>query len=314
MRTMLEIDQELEQVSQQVARRKKLETSQSDIQNQIAQRNAAVSQAWEILRKEEMDVEELEGMSFTSFVARMKGDREERLNKERREAVAAKAAYDAAKADLEYLKRQLRSVQQELNGIADQEARYQELMDEKEQVLLHQGGAHVPRLMELSRQLENIDSMEQEVLEALHAGKDAMGALNDMSVQLKEAKDLGMWDMLGGGMFVTMMKHDKLDVARNCADEARWAMSEFRTELADVAATEVPDLEIGEFSTFADYFFDGIFADMFVQDKINTAQRETTSTIYYVEGMMSHLSDTLEDLTAQKTALEGERERLLAKI
>ena len=35
---------------------------------------------------------------------------------------------------------------------------------------------------------------------------------------------------------------------------------------------EIPQVYIGEFATFADYFFDGLFADWYVQSRIHDAQ------------------------------------------
>ena len=56
-----------------------------------------------MLYREQEDVEELERLSFASFLARIRGEQAERLDQERREAVAAKARYDAARRDLEDL-------------------------------------------------------------------------------------------------------------------------------------------------------------------------------------------------------------------
>ena len=74
-------------------------------------------------------------------------------------------------------------------------------------------------------------------------------------------------------MLATMAKHGRMNDAQNTAFQARQAISRFRTELADVSQLRVPDLQVGEFTSFADYFFDGLFVDLYIQDKIGTARR-----------------------------------------
>lgn len=74
----------------------------------------------------------------------------------------------------------------------------------------------------------------------------------------------------------------------------------------------MPDLQVGEFTSFADYFFDGLFVDLYIQDKIGTARRSAEETAAQVEDLLSQLRRE-RDRTAERAAeLERERERLLA--
>ena len=130
--------------------------------------------------------------------------------------------------------------------------------------------------------------------------------------QLDSAAGWGTWDILGGGMLATMAKHGRMNDAQNAAFQARQAISRFRTELADVSQLWVPDLQVGEFTSFADYFFDGLFVDLYIQDKIGTARRSAEETAAQVEDLLSQLRRE-RDRTAERAAeLERERERLLA--
>ena len=118
--------------------------------------------------------------------------------------------------------------------------------------------------------------------------------------------------ILGGGMLATMAKHGRMNDAQNATFQARQAISRFRTELADVSQLRVPDLQVGGFTSFADYFFDGLFVDLYIQDKIGTARRSAEETAAQVEDLLSQLRRE-RDRTAERAAeLERERERLLA--
>ena len=101
------------------------------------------------------------------------------------------------------------------------------------------------------------------------------------------------------------------DDAQDAAYEARRALSRFRTELADVSSEQVPDVELGDFAVFADYFFDGLFADLFVQSRIREAQEQVEAVTQRVERLIVRLRDERENLEEKQGQLDWERERLL---
>ena len=165
--------------------------------------------------------------------------------------------------------------------------------------------------MELEEQRHELERQLREIREAEAAGKDALYALREMSSALDHAADLGTWDMFGGGMFATMAKHDALDEAQRLADRARQSLSRFRTEMADVSAADVPDVEIGEFAALADYLFDGLFADCYIQGKIHDAQAGVNRSIWPVERLLNGLTGERERLEEETDRLERRREELL---
>lgn len=284
MRTLEDINAELEQVRQKLDRARKLSAVMEDLKAQHEERKRAAEDALKVLYREQEDVEELERLSFASFLARIRGEQAERLDQERREAVAAKARYDAARRDLE-----------------DLEARFQAAQKER-----------AKRLIQIGCDLDSLGAQIRELDEAICAGKDVGYALDQMIGQLDSAAGWGTWDILGGGMLATMAKHGRMNDAQNAAFQARQAISRFRTELADVSQLRVPDLQVGEFTSFADYFFDGLFVDLYIQDKIGTARRSAEETAAQVEDLLSQLRRE-RDRTAERAAeLERERERLLA--
>ena len=304
MRSIQEIDRELERARQKMERSRKLDVILQDLKEQSVRRRRAEEEARAVLEKEQGDVEELERMSLVSFLARIQGDLESRKAEERREAAMAKARYDAAKWDLEDLDRRLRDFAQEKESLKGLEKQYQALLDEKEAVLRSQGGAQSQRLGQLAGEL-------REIQEAIQAGLAAQRALEEMSGDLSGAENWGVWDMVGGGIMATFAKHGCLDDAQDAAYEARRALSRFRTELADVSSEQVPDVELGDFAVFADYFFDGLFADLFVQSRIREAQEQVEAVTQRVERLIVRLRDERENLEEKQGQLDWERERLL---
>ena len=311
MRNIQEIDRELERARQKMERSRKLDVILQDLKEQSGRRRRAEEEARAVLEKEQGDVEELERMSLVSFLARIQGDLESRKEEERREAAMAKARYDAAKWDLEDLDRRFREAVREKERLQGLEEQYQALLDEKEEILRSQGGVQSQRLGQLAQEQERTAGELREVQEAIQAGLAAQRALGEMISDLSGAENWGVWDMVGGGIMSTFAKHGCLDDAQDAAYEARRALSRFRTELADVSSDQVPDVELGNFAAFADYFFDGLFVDLFVQSRIREARDQVEAVTQRVERLIALLRDERESLEEKQGQLDWERERLL---
>ena len=118
-------------------------------------------------------------------------------------------------------------------------------------------------------------------------------------------------DMFGGGLLSTMAKHEHLDDAQAGIGYAQNCLSRFRTELADVQHMDIPQVYIGEFATFADYFFDGLFADWYVQSRINEAQDGVSEVHMRVLSALRQLEGMDGTLAGEQRGLEAERQRLL---
>lgn len=80
-----------------------------------------------------------------------------------------------------------------------------------------------------------------------------------------------------------------MDDARYEMERAKRALQSFRKELADVDQRLHLSLEIGDFLTFADYFFDGLIADWLVQSKIQDAKAQVENAIIQVRQIREDL-------------------------
>lgn len=120
---------------------------------------------------------------------------------------------------------------------------------------------------------------EKEIKEAIQAIEITLRYLTKAKDYLNSAGNWGIFDMLGGGFFVTMIKRGKMNDANACLEAAKRSVISLKKELNDVNQLIQVDLEIGDFLTFADYFFDGLVADWMVQSKIKDAQRQVNQAI-----------------------------------
>ncbi|MCI8639174.1 MAG: hypothetical protein HFG41_08545 [Coprococcus sp.] len=133
--------------------------------------------------------------------------------------------------------------------------------------------------------------LEREKQEAINAGRRALGSLRAAQEDLNSAKNWGIWDMFGGGFITTMLKHSKMDDAKQNMEQARYDLRAFSQELRDVSMFYNLDIETGDFLSFADWFFDGFVVDWMVQDRINKAHEQVAEAIRHVEHILSELQN-----------------------
>lgn len=309
---MQELDRAIQAALADQQRLKQLSAQLDDLYHQREEGQARRDQAAENLRNEEKDVEDLERLSFKTLWTALTGDKEERLSRERREALAAKCKYDQAEADLAYLEKKLAELIGERNRLQQIPHTLEHLWAEKADLLKARGGAVGEELTTLDRERAELDGQEKELREAIAAGENARRLLEAVQTDLDSAANWGTWDILGGGMLATLAKHDRLDSAQANISAAQQALSDFRTELADVGQMEVPDVEIGSFATFADLFFDNIFADWYVQTGIQTAQEGISNAYRELCAALDRLSRAREALEKRREKLEARRQELLA--
>lgn len=130
---------------------------------------------------------------------------------------------------------------------------------------------------------------QKEMDEALQAARRAADLLNQAEDLVRSAGNWGLWDMLGGGMLSTFMKHSKMDDAQETLTRARDALRTLQKELADVNMMIDTPIEVGDFLRFADYFFDGLIVDWMVQSKIDEAKRQVQEAKSRVTGIIRQL-------------------------
>ena len=127
---------------------------------------------------------------------------------------------------------------------------------------------------------------EKERREAIYAGERALDSLYEAQNQLRKARNWGIYDIIGGGFFSSLIKHSKIDNARTCIEQAKYDLQKFSDELRDVSYNL--DVDIGSFLTFFD-LMDSFLADVLVQSKLADASHKIEDAIYKVQQILRSL-------------------------
>ena len=127
---------------------------------------------------------------------------------------------------------------------------------------------------------------EKERQEAIIAGERALDSLYEAQNQLRKARNWGIYDIIGGGLISSLIKHSKIDNARSCIERAKYDLQCFNRELRDVSYDL--NVDVGDLLTFFD-LMDSFFADLLVQSRIADASRRIDDAIYRVQDILRHL-------------------------
>ena len=134
-------------------------------------------------------------------------------------------------------------------------------------------------------------SEEIETNEAIAAADRALDCLYNAQTELEGARNWGVVDIIGGGWLTTMAKRNRMKKAQDQLVLASRALKSLSKELHDVRSFGYIDLGIDSFSGVADYFFDGLVADLYVQNRIGSALTEVSDTINKVLKIRDRLYD-----------------------
>ena len=85
------------------------------------------------------------------------------------------------------------------------------------------------------------------------------------------------------------MKHSRMSDASQYVEQAKADLRAFEQELGDIRDIEGLNVEINGFLTFADFFFDGLLADLLVQSKISDAKQAVDNAIFRVDNILDRL-------------------------
>jgi len=264
--------------------------------------------------KEERDVEKLEKLTWSSIMASLRGNKDEDLDREKREAYAARLRLQEAERQLAEIRSEIRIRQDRLSMSADCERKYQALLLEKAEEARKQNPVLAEKLTEIEARELGLTSRRKELREALVAGQQALVHIHAAMDDLHSAGNWGTWDILGGGLIADAMKYSAMDEAQKNMELVQSDLRRYKAELADVAHTAAFDLQPGGFLQFADFFWDNIFTDFAVRDKIYQSQDQMQELKIQVSRIQNGLEQELKETEQGLAALQDEKNKIIRNV
>ena len=269
----------LKELQQMIASKPSLGAKLRELERQRAEYDRRVVSLRVAFREEQADVEKLEGRSLANYFFQVVGKLDDKLTKERQEAYAARVKLDAAERELAAIDGDIQDLYARLSDVRRAQEQYDAAILQKHIDVRDSNTTEGERLREMDAALASLEAYRKEIREAINAGSGAQATADRILGELESADNWNTWDMFGGGGMIThMAKHSHLDQAQDLTEELQQKLRRFKTELADIQITADSQVNIDGFLRFADYFFDGLFVDWSVGNRIKQSRTSISDT------------------------------------
>ena len=275
-----------------------LKAKLSDNRKQLEEKSDELKSFLQIMKKEQKDVEALEGLSISSILSKVSGSYDEKLKKESEEYLLAKIRYDEQNTNLVNLKKEITRQQSEIRALEAEHTRL------KEHILIS-----YPEGVALSSEIEakkkELFHIRKELVEAINAVENVVSLTLDAENKLSSAKSWSTYDtFFGGGMIADLVKYSKLDEANQHIADINSAAEIMRKELKDVdMAIENKMEHIGGGERFIDIAFDNIFSDWSIRGKISTNLEHIQHFLSELRSISNHLRNKMTEIDRELSNL-----------
>ena len=307
-------DERLKALHTQKLQKKRLEAMKLELIQQVSVVSLQVEELEKIKIKEQIDVDKLEGKSLKAFLYQVAGNKEEKLSKERKEAYAATMKYDAAMREKERIETDFNDCIGELSKLMECESEYESLLEEKKEAIKASGSIGADKVLQKEEKIADLEHEIRELGEALAVGKQALTLADEIVYELSEANSLADWDMFMDSMFVDIQKQEHIHTAQAKVEILQNQLRCFKTELADVNIQGDIVIELDSFSEFADWFFDNIFTDWDIKDRIENSLNQATDTKNQIENTINKLDRMLEQRQQEKQDSQEQLEKMVVEL
>ncbi len=291
-----DMNKELDELKQGMYRYEKIESMLRSLQEQLKELEEKQEGLKKELDKEEADVEQLNKKSLAAVFYTILGSKEEQLEKERQEALAAGLKLDDNLKQIDDIKYQISKLTEEKSQYQNYKARYHRLYNKKYNLMKESGNAAFEKIFKIEDDIALCKSDRKEITEAISAGNRVMSQISGAESSLNSAEGWGTWDIIGGGLITDVIKHSHIDDAKDAVSKIQSLLNNFRTELADISIQSEIQIEIQGFAKFADFFFDGLISDWVIQSRIHDSMDSVRRVKGEVNGVLKKLEHMQDDV------------------
>lgn len=264
------------------------------------------------LQDEQADVDALEDTSIRSVVARLRGHRDELLDRERAEVAAVELELATHRSAMRRLTPDFETARERAQGLAVAQERLTAALQRRAEALAAHP-EHAARLADVDARLGAERAAFDQIRDARVAALGAAGAIDRALESMSSAHKLSSFDtFLNGGTIISSLKQGRLDSSVETLAEVHVALLQLRPLLAGIADdVHHPTLQLPSTGVAMDVWFDNIFTDLRSHGKITGSLRE-------LQRSRSSVGTLLEELAAYEAlsrprvdGVEAERAGLL---
>lgn len=314
MASVEELGVQLRRAADDVHERQHLRVRLHELDRQIDRVQRELTRLRQIATDEALDVTALENVTLTRVLATLRGNRDIDLDRERVEADLARLRAQESEVMLEVLGRERDSIASAHSVLDCAPGDHATALAAKERWLTDHGDPAGTRLLAIAGETGDVQAELRDIEEARRAAERALQALDEVHESLDSAHGWSTYDtFFGGGAIGSAVKHDRMGAAQDAAARAERQLQILASEVADVpdVTASLPGLQLDGMTRFLDIWFDNIFTDWSVRERIKEAQASTAQTRSAVVGVNQVLTDRQALTNARLGELSQERRMLL---
>lgn len=313
-----ELNRRLSGIRERVAYKRKLEASGEDARRSLAYHRERLPRLVESMEQTRRDVARLEGAGPRAIIASLLGSKEETLERERHEYLAASLQHHECAHAIASCEADIGEIETSLATLGDVDATYEAALEEKARVLASGTDARAFRLMRIAEDVGVLTFQAREAREAVTAGETALEALESVSTALADLFGVGVDVIDGVGVARSQLSPTRLNVLVDATDEAQDRLRVFRRELADLgikAKLELDlDSELDELTSSSRSLFGGYYSRSKARAEIDAAGEEVDSMAAKVERILDDVRAGIETVDKGLVDLTAERRRILEEV
>ena len=281
-------DAALAELQEKIRRKKKAKNLLAHFTEEATRLNSIMEDRFKEYEVEKEEAEALQSATLTLLFYSLLGLKEEKLSKEESEALAAKAAYETAKAELDHILARQVELRAEIRSLGNCERDYEEMVAEKKAWLMVKEATVNTEVEALEAEKAAIIRDSKELKEAMESGQYALRVARSVMDALAKAKMLNFNDVVGDrrhrGTVASAFRESEVDYEKhstlvrldNSIQTLGKYLQDFAAELKDVAALPMENLPSTSFSDgllFLDRWVEGLFAEIVVSVKLDNIQK-----------------------------------------
>ena len=311
---MSQLQKDIRETIETIINLDKVRTRYDEALIELKSAQAKLDKLHGIMVKELEDLSEIESKGLKTFFYKVLGSKEEQIEKERQEYLTASLKFNEYQKTVEILEFELDLLKKKLGDSTSLKKQLEVLKSQRENEILRSHPALAQQLLGLSKQVDELYGFRKELLDVETVGTKCIKSLNDMVQYLKQAKQWGNWDMMGGNRSrqAGYSKMAAIDKAKNISVWVKHELMNLNKELKDVGHQNGEfQLNMDNFNSFTDIFFDNLITDWVVQQKISNTLSNTVSVRDRVVLILKSIQSEMAKSDKQINTLNLEKDRVL---
>lgn len=291
------LQQRLQKLEQRIA------DAEKDMQTILRHYNAEV-----------VDVEQMKKDSLSNTLLKLIKRYEGKLDKETQEMIAAKMEYDKASDRVSDLQSELYQLNLRIKSLLDNKQTYEDELKQREDIVKSSITSKAYLIYrKLQEEREKLGKQLVEIDEAKAVAHLVLGTAQSALDHLQSAEGWATYDIWArGGVISHMAKYNHIDNAQADFNRLSYQVKDLKKELSDIMIYETAyNVGIDSTTRMFDFWFDNIFTDLNVRDKIRADKEEVSKLILKIKSIITKLEEVKIEALGKLDTIESNKKELL---